>query len=349
MVTLHEILVVSDSVRARARIVKTNLRVGHSHLWLFPERKQRFGGVGDARGRQDVAGERRAVQRVYQLHRGRNAQQLAEVAIAEFVGRQKGRRSGARQAAAAAFIVEHEEGLVLAVVQLRQHHRTVHHEPELVLANALLTQARRRGVEVVLEIIFRVELVVAQEFKQRTVQVVGARTHHHDQLCAGVKAVLGRIGAREHFHFFNRLRGRREGNRVDPRFGRHHAVERCMLAHFALPVGNDRDGLPGNRDTAAAAALSVQTAAAAEHDARLQNRQVAHVPAVHRQFHNPLLFNHVADRRFVGLQRRRRAGYFHALGNLADLQRNVGAEFFINLKHQAGPVGRLEARGFHCD
>ena len=67
-----------------------------------------------------------------------------------------------------------------------------------------------------------------------------------------------------HPDFFHRFRRRRERHRVDASFGRDDAVQRRVLACFALAVGDDRDRLAGDRYAAAAARLSVVAVARAE-------------------------------------------------------------------------------------
>ena len=95
-----------------------------------------------------------------------------------------------------------------------------------------------RRVEVVLKVVFRVEHLVAEEFIRRAVQGVRTRPHHHDELGAGVSAVLGRIAAGENLDFLHRFGGRRPGHRVYASLRGHHAVQRRMLIHLTLTIGH---------------------------------------------------------------------------------------------------------------
>jgi len=134
----------------------------------------------------------------------------------------------------------------------------------------------RRG-EKVLEEALGVQLLVAEEFVSRPVKFVRAGTHHHDELSAGVIAVLGRIAPGQYPHFLHSFRRRRKGYGVDARFGGDHAVERGVLIHLPLAVGDDGDGLSRDGNAATATRKAVVAVPRAEHDAGIQNGEVAHV------------------------------------------------------------------------
>src|SRR5262249_44506517 len=114
-------------------------------------------------------------------------QQGAEVPVLEGIGGHQGGGDGAGVASAAALRVEKEERAVAAIVEFRDPNRSAKDRAELILAERGLLHTRRAGrCEVILEEAFGIKPVVADEVVGRSVKLVGARPHYHDQLCAGV-------------------------------------------------------------------------------------------------------------------------------------------------------------------
>src|SRR5262245_53527908 len=251
-------------------------------------------------------------------------------------------------AAAARFVIDHEKGLVVAVINLRDPKRPGQHSAEIVLSQAVFLRSRlTRRVEIVLEIIFGVEDVVAQEFERRAVPIVAARFGDDVDLRARVEAVLGRIAARQHAELLHGLDRRAEGNRVDARFGRDDAVERALLIGLALAVGDERQPYAGNRNAVRALtlteALAVGAATRTVLHPRLQDGQRAQVAVVERQLLDSPLFDRLGERRVVGAQSGSLGDDLDLFGSRADLQGKIHADFFVDFENDATPRFRPES------
>ena len=120
---------------------------------------------------------------------------------------------GQRAGVADPLHVEHEEGLVLAVIDLRNAHRPIHYESRLVPAHhAARVLGRVAGKTV------GVQLVVAEKLVQGSVQRVGSALQDGVDHRAAAVAVLRVIRVRLDRHFLNGV-GRRDKAHVDGRRG----------------------------------------------------------------------------------------------------------------------------------
>src|SRR5207247_2437310 len=107
-------------------------------------------------------------------------------------------------------VIKHEEGAVLAVVDLRNPKRSADQAAVLVLAQSIFWLAcRARCVEIVLKVIFSIEFIVAEKLEHATVELIGAGLQCDCELRPGMGAVLRGVSARLHFEFLNRLGRRR--------------------------------------------------------------------------------------------------------------------------------------------
>ena len=106
-------------------------------------------------------------------------QQFGEVARTHGVA---GRRALARglSSRTISFEGKEEEGAIPAVIDLRNEHRTPDGGAELVKSDT----AGARNIEE----LSGIQLVVAQKFVRASVQLIGARLHHHVHLRAGIEA-----------------------------------------------------------------------------------------------------------------------------------------------------------------
>src|SRR5262245_6705645 len=101
-----------------------------------------------------------------------------------------------------------------------------------------------------------VELVVAQEFEEGAMEVVGAALHRNCDLRAATETIFGGVGASLDFEFLDRFNGRHEIRDVDARVFGVDAVETDDLMNLALAIGADGESLAGNRETAEAVAAA---------------------------------------------------------------------------------------------
>ena len=85
-----------------------------------------------------------------------------------------------------------EERLVPAVVVMRYHHRSAHGKAEVVVTQR---GSRGNGRGQFVEVVVRVEHVVAEVLVRSAVEGVGARFGHHIDLPAGAPAILCLVGA----------------------------------------------------------------------------------------------------------------------------------------------------------
>ena len=149
------------------------------------------GGVGSAGSRTGVIahGHRAGSTRILSAR-------VCQIGIGKVASPFRGRRHIRRQA----LVLHHppellrveEERLVPAVVEMRYHHRSAHGKAEVVVAER---GCRGNGRGQFVEVVVRVEHVVAEELVRSAVEVVGARFGHHVDLPAGAPAILRLVGA----------------------------------------------------------------------------------------------------------------------------------------------------------
>src|SRR6185312_14495547 len=131
----------------------------------------------------------------YDLDRGQRTpggshatQQRAEISTFKGVCRHVGRGDLIGLAQSSAFIVKHEERTIFAVVDLRYRDGSAENAAELVLPQQILRLLRRtRRGEVILEIVRRVEFVVAEKFEGGAMKLVPAGSQLHHELAAGMR------------------------------------------------------------------------------------------------------------------------------------------------------------------
>ena len=272
-----------DVVVLRARGVR--LRV---------ELEQLLGGRRDAVRRNAVARKRLAAAHAARHRARRRIEQLAGVGreIAR-PHRHRGHGEGdqERLVVLVAFPVRHEEQPVLG-------HRAAGRVAELMPAEVGLGRGGLGGGEGVGA---GVELLVAVELEDRAVKGVRARLGDHVHLTRGA-AELGRVDARLHLEFFQRVHRREKDVGVEVDVGVVHAVERVVVE--LAPLARNRDLLVGARAALAIAGL----AGAGEPRAhvRAERDQAEVVAAVERQLDDAPVLDDRADRRVLRREERRR-------------------------------------------
>src|SRR6266702_3394486 len=110
---------------------------------------------------------------------------------------------------------EVEESLLAAVVDLRKQNRRVNKEAvlvELVRSAKITTSRHGRAVVVLQEVWRRIELLIAQVFINRSMNLIRARLRYDVQNATGRASELGRRNRGDHFELvydFHRRRKRR--------------------------------------------------------------------------------------------------------------------------------------------
>src|SRR5581483_4186214 len=125
-----------------------------------------------------------------------------------------------------------EEQLVLPIEELRNAHRPVRLESEVVPLERIL---RLGGGELVL---LGVQNVVAQEFEEGAVVGVAARLGEYVDLCT-LMPVLRRVDADLNLELLNRVNGGQGDVRVEVHVHVVDAVERVVIEENALPASGD--------------------------------------------------------------------------------------------------------------
>ncbi len=158
---------------------------------------ERFGDsaeIGRAgRGRGPCVDQRRDADERQSRRRARDSapgDQLARQVAAARVGVGNQVHAGLMQVLAESFVIAEHEGLVLL-------DRAAQRDAELVALKA------RNGIRV--EEVAGVEVVVAQEFVERSVQLIGSGLGDDQNLAAGTLAVLGAVGIGEQVEFPHRV------------------------------------------------------------------------------------------------------------------------------------------------
>src|SRR5262249_19805676 len=148
------------------------------------------------------------------------------------------------------------------VVHFWNCHRSAEGSAELILPQRRFLESGLPGIQkVVLKIILGVQLIVLQELIRRTMDVVGPRPHHHDELGARLEPILSRVTPSEYATFLQSRRSRRVRYGIHASLSRGDPVERRVLIRFPLSVRNQRDGLAGDWDSATGSGLSIEAAA----------------------------------------------------------------------------------------
>ena len=357
MIDAHEALVVVQLHIARADEIHAAQRVAVNALRRRPERHNALGDGRDAGIRNDVAGERSTRGRVDDLDARqrlaagiRAVEQGAEVAGAESGRRHVGGSHPARLPALAGLVIEHEEGFVVPVVDFGNPHGTAEDASVLVLPQFVLGTARRtRGVEVVLEVVLRVQHIIAEELEPGAVELVGAGLQRDGELRACIGPVFGGVTAGLHLELLHGFDGRGEGHRIDAGLGDTYTVESSVLIGIPLAVGRNGDGRAGDRHAASASGQPVEAHAVAELHAGLQDRQTAQVAAVQGKLDDAALIHHLPQRGFVGVQQGRFRADLHPFALRTDLHAEVNARLLVQLQCDALARFRLEARHFDGD
>ena len=155
---------------------------------------------------------------------------------------------------------------------------------------------------------------------------------------AHVVAELGRVGARLHLEFLERIDRRLEQVGAVVRIGILDAVERVVveLQPLARDVQLKVAAVP------APARLRDRIRGAIRCRTGYQRRQLQVVASVERQFLNAPVLDDRADGGGLGFERRRGSLHFHRLGNGADLEREIQAGYLVHLQLEVGAHFRLE-------
>ncbi len=232
--------------------------------------------------------------------------------------------------------VVHEEGLVGAVVEPGDLHRSVDGEPRLVPVEAGLLDAAAVGVEGV-----RVQLLVAVVLVERAVELVGAALQHDVDDAAAGAAVLRVVDARLHLELGGRVGRRHEAQVVRLRrlgAGVRHAVEQELVGVGAAAA---------DLEVVHAAVVERAVGAAGEggrvlHAGR-ELRERERIAAEQRQVGHLLAVDDLPAVGTVGVEQRRFGADRHFLGQRPELQGQVEAQAVADPDFDAFASGRREA------
>src|SRR5439155_62402 len=228
--------------------------------------------------------------------------------------------AGGQPVRANPFVRAHEEGLVVAVVELGDHHGTVHLRPELVAAPRILRVGR------VLEIAAGVEGIVLEVLGDRSVRVVGAALGHDVDVDAEVGAVLRRGAAGLDLNLRHRVRDRTHAGRRQQIGGGVDAVQRQAVLDFALARSSETEADIARRG---------------RHDAWRGARQAPDIAPVQRQIAHRALADRFRDPGAVRVEHRRGGDDGNRFVQLADLHDDAGAHHLVVGDFDAADLGRL--------
>ncbi len=247
--------------------------------------------------------------------------QVAEVAAQlRFVRHRVGRR--VRRLLPIAFIREHEERLVRAVVEAGDLHRAV--DLEAVLIELVI---RLRLVVHLQEVLGRIERLAAQELVDRAVQIVRAGLQRHVDDAAGGAAVLRVVAVGDDLELLDRVDRRHVGDVVA---ALNRVVRRAVEQVLVVAVRAAVDRPVGDRAVVERPLIDRRSVVG---DARRQVRQHERIARVERQLrHAHVVDDHAA----IGLGRFDRfADDRHRLADRSDLhldrQRDRRADFQLHL------------------
>src|SRR3954468_5456325 len=172
VVAANEVLVIVDRIRSCVSIVHSRKRIAERILSRRNIAQKRLGRRRDALGWNNISrkkcGTIRIRSGVDDQHRRQSGagsapaiEQLTEIAGAELARRYQACADSARLAASAALIIEHEESLVLPVIDLGNIDWPSQNGAKLILAQIGLGRPRGAGlIEIVLKVAFGVELII---------------------------------------------------------------------------------------------------------------------------------------------------------------------------------------------
>ena len=277
---------------------------------------------------------------IAKLARGeRVVQRQARSAEGEVAGQRVRRRrlagEGGRFLLDQLLVPEEEEGLVAAVVELRDQHRPADagirlHEP----GGHAVGRSRLRvgGLEYVEELAVR-HHARAAEVGCHPVQRIGAALLDHADHAARGVAVFGGKCAGQYLYFVHRVL-----HRLDVRAG---AGYRIVAKHAIFKDRRARGSLPGNVEAAERAAVGV----AVLRHAGVQVQGIEHVPLVERHLVQGLALGQRSGRRGLGLQQRTLGRNLDRVGQLAEFHPDVHRQDVARPKIQSGLHHPLESRG----
>ena len=198
-----------------------------------------------------------------------------------------------------------KERLVLAVINLRQHHRPANRPPELVPLQSVLPPPPRRRVRRTKKA-RRVERLVPHKLKQTAVQFVGARLGHRVHQPARLPAKLRAEVIRLHAELLQRIRIRKRIRRVRVRVVVLRPVEH-IVGRVGPPAVHRYRRRPRIRRPRRHIGPRVG------HHPRHQPHQLRRVPPVERQLLNAPLVHHCLERRRSRIDVDHVARYRHRL------------------------------------
>ena len=230
-------------------------------------------------------------------------------------------------APALAFVHEEKEGSVLG-------NGAADCRAELILAKLGL---RRAGT--VREELRSVQVVVANEFEYRAVDLVSAGLGDDVDIRSGGRSELSRSDVRLDLEFLNGIDRGLQPVGLEEALVVVHAVQRVVVGLAAQPA--DRHGGAG--------CLECRQRSGAGHGARRQDRELREAAAVQGQLYHLFVVDRRRDCRAVGLQLHRRSTDFDDLGNFADRQGEIHAQGLVHCELNAGLLGLVEAGHFGCN
>ncbi len=228
-------------------------------------------------------------------------------------------------------VVEKEESLVLAVIQLRHAERATDGSAPLVVA----VRCAHRG-----ERIARVEEIIAEEFAGRAVVQVRAALGRHVDHTAKREAILRGHGSGLHLEL---LHG------VDAEVGveigvvavlRHHPVYQQVVGcvRSAIDAQIAKTGSPVGETALHRAGVRV--------DVRRQQYQGERIPSIERKVRHKLVLDHLAYGWILHIHQRRFRGDGYRFARCAYLQSHVDFGGLVDLQTNACSYFLPEARVF---
>lgn len=185
------------------------------------------------------------------------------------------------------------------------------------------------------EVVVRIEDVIAMELEQTAVHDVAAGLGGHIDQGRRLSAELRRVHRFLDFELLNRIDGRIDHQVIEKLVPNLGAVEQIDVVARSLPANIGQ----GTRLLQRVAAR-----AARRKDDRIAERQGKKVPSVQRKLHDLAVLNDVAEFRGRRLQQRRSDGHGHRFGDAFDAEPELDVQGPADFEHDACLRLRREAR-----
>ncbi len=177
-------------------------------------------------------------------------------------------------------------------------------------------------------------MIIAEEFEERGVELVGAGAELNIHVRSGVAAVFGRVVAALHLEFLDGFDRGVEVDIVRPVVDHGDAIQVHLLPGVAGAIGDDARSSRGCRE---------EVGLADAHTWR-QLGELRKGASVERKVDDALARHHLAESGVLGLQQRGRGAHIEGLLHIANLQAEIQPRLLIDLDDDIAGSRGAEAR-----